>query len=314
MSLVSVIVPIYNVEKYLKVCIESLTNQTYKDLEIILVDDGSPDNSYLICEEYANKDSRIKILRKKNGGLSDARNAGLKIATGDYLFFVDSDDYIINDCIEILVEGIKNSNADIATCNYTQNESLLSFTKPKKIKSISSKKALKYILKETKLNTSASAKLIKSCLFKDIEFPVGKIYEDYATMYKVFDLAKKITITDVNKYFYRPNSESITGKKFYKKQLEYFEISNTVMCFIKDKYPDLQKYVNYRAIRMAVSFVKKISETNYGDLDDINFLISLIRKNSVNYLFSGYNIKSKMYALFISLFPKCALKFFKNKR
>ena len=114
--LISVIVPIYNVEEYLNRCVESIVNQTYQKLEIILVDDGSPDNCPRMCDDWAKKDSRIKVIHKENGGLSDARNAGMKITTGEYISFIDSDDYIETCMIEILYEAIKKYDCDIASC------------------------------------------------------------------------------------------------------------------------------------------------------------------------------------------------------
>lgn len=117
-DLISIIVPVYKVENYLSKCLDSMICQTYKNIEIILVDDGSPDNSGKICDDYAKKDSRIKVIHKENGGLSDARNAGLKIATGKYIGFVDSDDYISVEMYEKLYNQAKKEDADIACCNY----------------------------------------------------------------------------------------------------------------------------------------------------------------------------------------------------
>ena len=116
MPLISVIVPIYNVEKYLDRCVDSIINQTYKNLEIILVDDGSPDNCPQMCDDYAKKDSRIKVVHKENGGLSDARNVGMEVATGEYVSFIDSDDYISLDFYETLLETIVDNDSDIVEC------------------------------------------------------------------------------------------------------------------------------------------------------------------------------------------------------
>ena len=121
-QLISIIVPIYNVEDYLKRCIDSILGQTYKNLEVILVDDGSPDKCGKICEEYKLIDSRIKVIHKKNGGLSSARNNGLDIATGDFIGFVDSDDYIERNMYESLIEALNNNNADIATCGIIRED------------------------------------------------------------------------------------------------------------------------------------------------------------------------------------------------
>ena len=118
MDLISIIVPVYKVEKYLDKCVQSIVDQTYQNLEIILVDDGSPDNCGAMCDVWAKKDSRIKVIHKENGGLSDARNAGIKAASGEYIFLLDGDDYILKNAIELMYKGVTENNADIAICNY----------------------------------------------------------------------------------------------------------------------------------------------------------------------------------------------------
>ena len=308
---VSIIVPVFNVEKYIDECINSLLSQTHKDIEIILVDDESPDNCPKICDDYAMKDDRIKVLHKKNGGLSDARNAGIEIATGDYIMFVDSDDYITDDMVEQLLFVVDVSGMDIAACGYTGNMEDLNVGLCESIKSISSKKAIKCILKEQKINTSASTKLFKAQLFKNVRFPVGKIYEDYATIYKAIYNANGVAYINSKKYYYRPNPTGITGRGFYKKQLQYFEISNEVMSFVKENYPSYKRHVNNRATRMAISFCKNISKSKYDDLEDINYLISFIRNHIFSYSFSSYKFLSKAYGWFICFFPKKALHYFR---
>ena len=307
---VSIIVPVYNVEKYIYECVDSLLNQTYSDTEIILVDDASPDACPSICDEYALKDTRIKVIHKENGGLSDARNAGLDIATGDYVLFVDSDDYIVSDMVEQLMYMTEKSGVDIAACGYSGDVEALSVGVSDDYCIASAEKALKYILVEKRMNTSASTKLFAKSLFEDVRFPVGKIYEDYATIYKTFHRAGKIAYTEAKKYYYRPNPAGITGGKFYKKQLQYFEISDEVMGFVREQYPRYKKYVNYRATRMAISFYKNISRSHFEDKETTDFLVRIIRKNIFGYMFSGYALLSKAYGVLISIMPKIALKVF----
>ena len=307
---VSIIVPIYNVEKYIHECIDSLIGQTYSDVEIILVDDASPDGCPAICDEYAQKDERIRVIHKPNGGLSDARNAGIEIASGDYLIFVDSDDYIVSDMVEQLIYMAEESGADIAACGYSGDESGLSHEIERKFSVATSAEALKYILIEKKINTSASTKLFARELFCEVRFPVGKIYEDYATIYKALHLAKKIAYTEVCKYYYRPNPTGITGRKFYNKQLQYFEISQEVMEFVKREHPKYKKHVNNRAERMAISFYKSVSQAHFDDAQTISFLVKFIRKHIFGYLFSRYAPLSKAYGLMICVMPKTALKVF----
>lgn len=307
---VSIIVPIYNVEKYIYECVDSLIGQTYRDIEIILVDDASPDNCPAICDEYAQKDSRIKVIHKINGGLSDARNAGIEVASGDYLIFVDSDDYITLDMVEQMIYMAEKSGADIAACGYTGDEAGLSREPVEDFAVAGSAEALKYILIEKRINTSASTKLFARELFADVRFPVGKIYEDYATIYKALHLAKKVAYTEAKKYYYRPNPTGITGRKFYNKQLQYFEISDEVMEFVKKEYPKYERYVNDRAERMAISFYKSISQSRFDDKETIDFLVKFIRKHIFAYLFSRYALLSKAYGLMVCVMPKTALKVF----
>lgn len=177
-ELISVIIPIYNVEKYLKKCIDSIINQTYKNLEIILVDDGSPDNCGKICDEYAKKDQRIRVIHKKNGGLSDARNAGIDIAKGKYIAFVDSDDYVEKEYIEIMYKELKKNNVKIVQCGINKisdNEEIIDnygYLKDELINSqrIMEEKYTKYPIS----NVVAWNKLYDIDLFKNIRYPVRK--------------------------------------------------------------------------------------------------------------------------------------------
>ena len=308
--IVSIIVPVYNVEQYIYECVDSLLGQTYRDLEIILVDDASPDHCPAICDEYALKDTRIRVIHKPNGGLSDARNAGIEVATGHYIMFVDSDDYIVPTMVEHLVSMAEQSGSAIASCGYTGDLDKLSAETDGQFRVATSAEALKRILVEREISTSASTKLYETRLFDGVRFPVGKIYEDYATIYKVIHKAGKVAYNGENKYYYRPNPAGITGGKFYKKQMQYFEISDEVMAFVKAEHPKFVKYVNNRAERMAISFYKKVSESGFDDAETIRFLSRFIRKHIWRYLFSGYATTSKMYGLMVSVMPKAALKVF----
>lgn len=209
--LISVIVPIYKVEQYLPQCIDSIINQTYRNIEIILVDDGSPDHSGSICEEYAKRDSRLRVFHKKNGGLSDARNYGIKRAAGEYIGFVDSDDWLEPDMYELLVNLAEEERADIINCGYY-------FEYPQKKLAVNSIdrifdnpvdlcKALVY----DEINTGVVFKLYHKSCFLDVAFPNGRVFEDTATMYKLFLNAKKAVSISKPLYHYRKEREgSIT--------------------------------------------------------------------------------------------------------
>jgi len=218
-EIISVIVPIYSVEKYLSRCIESIINQTYRNIEIILVNDGSPDNCGQICDEYAKKDERIYVIHKKNGGLSDARNAGLKIAKGEYISFVDSDDWIHEKYIEKLYDLITKSNADISMCDFikTSDDNVKVDNSNEEITEYSNIEALD-LLMGGKLNVQfvvSWGKLYKRRLFENIKFPIGRIHEDEFTTYKLLYKAKKIVFTTSKLLFYWQREDSIMGTGEY---------------------------------------------------------------------------------------------------
>ena len=209
---ISVIVPVYNVENYLVQCVNSLIKQTYKNLEIILVDDGSTDSSGVLCEKLAYSDSRIKVYHKANGGVSDARNFGLKKATGNLIGFVDSDDYVDPLFFKSLEETMFRYDCDVVEChsvNFTDGNC-------PKVKYSDRVKCLdpKYWLTESNLGTFLPCvvwnKLYKKNLFEEIQFPVGRCYEDEAVMYKIIYRTNKVVRMESSLYFYRQREGSIT--------------------------------------------------------------------------------------------------------
>lgn len=311
--MITAIIPVYNVEKYLNECIESVLNQTYKDLEIILINDGSTDNSGKICDEYAKADSRIKVIHKENGGLSSARNAGIEVATGDYYTFIDSDDYITHDMTEQLLYALESTGADISVCKITENENEVQNTVTNSIMVYTKKQTLKFILTEKTILTVACGKLYKKELFDNIRYPEGKIYEDLGTTYKLVELSEKIALADVEKYYYRTNPESITKVNFANKNLDYFEIAEELQNYVQKHYPQYLKYAKNHSTRMAISFMRKISVSGFDDEKTIAFLVANIRRNIFGYIFSRYSIFSKMYGIFICINTKSALKFFNKK-
>ena len=205
-SLVSIIVPIYNVEKYLRRCVESILSQSYKKMEIILVDDGSEDGSSQICDYYEEIDERIHVVHKENGGLSDARNAGIDICKGEYLLFIDSDDYIRSDMVEGMLEVAIKEEADIVECGvlYEDEDSPKRSGKRKETelrKSFDHEQAVTNIL-DYKSRIMAWGKLYRTNLFKSIRFPYGKLHEDEFIVPFVVDLCSKYVYMDRQSYIY----------------------------------------------------------------------------------------------------------------
>lgn len=229
-DLISVVVPIYKVEKYLTKCVDSICSQTYKNLEIILVDDGSPDSCGDICEQYGKRDERIQVIHKENGGLSDARNAGLEAASGSYIIFIDSDDYIHAAMIETLYTLARNKKADIAVCGLKlifdeeKGDVQADITKAQTVTIASEEERLQYFFGKTQMIfTVAWNKLYKRELFQDIRYPKGKLHEDEFTTYKLMDKAERIAYTDAELYFYVQRKDSIMGIGFNMKRLSRLE-------------------------------------------------------------------------------------------
>ena len=213
MDLISIIVPIYNIEKYLRECVDSLVNQTYKNIEILLIDDGSTDSSGKIADELANKDDRIKVFHKKNGGLSDARNYGIEKASGKYLSFIDSDDYVSTDFIEFLYNNLIKNNVKISSCAFVHF-----FDDGVKKNVLFRNIEKKYDVYEAQIylntigyfNASSCNKLFDATLFDDIKFPVNVTSEDLFIMYKLIHKANGLYYNSEEKYFYRQRRGSIT--------------------------------------------------------------------------------------------------------
>lgn len=262
--LVSIIVPIYNVEKYLKECIESILNQTYKNLEIILIDDESPDNCGKICNDYALMDNRIKVIHKKNGGLSDARNAGLEIMTGEYLMFVDSDDYISYDCVEKLYELSVLHNADLVIGG---TEKFDDETKEVIWSTYSGKEEIQLFDKEKSMadmfeNGCASwARLYRSEIHKDILFPVGEINEDEAIVLRLLERCNSVVKTNCVIYNYRYRSQSITSTKWSIKKLDWVNHCKNNLEFVSLNHPEL---INVAKLRYKSSVVWALNNMTYN--------------------------------------------------
>lgn len=221
-DLISVVVPIYGVEEFLDNCVQSIFRQSYSNLEIILVDDGSPDRCGVMCDDYAKKDVRIKVIHKPNGGLSDARNAGIDIATGKYITFIDSDDYFSPDAIEYLYKLVKDHDADVSIGALKKTTSLSDASRANHLDVVrySNKEALEEMLYSKKFSTSAPAKLYKSELFDGVRYPLNKFSEDLFTTYKTLYKATSVVYGNQIIYYYYRRPGSITASHFSPKQYD----------------------------------------------------------------------------------------------
>lgn len=215
LPMISVIIPVYKVEKYLDGCIESVLAQTYDNLEIILVDDGSPDNCPQMCEQWAERDARIKVLHKPNGGASTARNAGLNVATGEYIGFVDSDDYIDKDMYLTMFNAIRDTGIKMACCasrTVRDNSETIysSDSGPATIKSFSVEEATDEIFSFS-MGTSFWRRLIHASVFEGLRFPEGEINEEYPLLIPVTKRAGGTAYVEKKLYYYRDRSDGVTG-------------------------------------------------------------------------------------------------------
>ncbi len=211
--MVSIIIPVYNVQDYLARCVGSVLTQTYTDLEIILVDDGSIDISGDICDEYALHDARVRVIHKENGGLSDARNAGLDVARGNYVAFIDADDYVHPSFVELLLKTINETGAQIAVSTWQE---LKDGDKPRKVKTkrprctiLTQEEAISSIFYQKKLNHSACSRIFETQLFNNLRFPEGMLYEDLAIIYPLLCKVEKVALINTPMYYYMHRQGSI---------------------------------------------------------------------------------------------------------
>ncbi len=287
-DLISIIIPVYKVEEYLEKCIESVLKQTYTNLQIILVDDGSPDNCGKICDEYAKKDPRIEVIHKVNGGLSDARNVGIAKAKGKYIGFVDSDDYIKEDMYEILINLIKEYDADVSICNLYDVIDGKEYIRNNEngIQEYSRLEILKEVLLDKNIQSYAWNKLYKKELFDEIKYPIGKKYEDIGTTFYVFEKCNKIVVTSKPEYYYLKRSDSLVNNVTESTVLDYTDIIIQRYLYTQKNIEELRKYNNYYLAKTLITahndieLLGSISEKMQEKYKELYNLVYNIMKNN----------------------------------
>ena len=226
MKLVSVVIPVYNVEKYVEKCLDSVINQTYQNLEIIIVNDGSTDNSLSVCQKKKLSDSRIKLINKENGGLSSARNAGIECAQGEFICFIDSDDWIELDYIEVLLNGMENTNVDISVIQMIKvkdfNKIAFQSESQTKWDIFERETAMRELFSSNLIGYSANNKLYRISLFKSIRYPEGMLMEDKGTTYRLIDSSTKVAVNGSTKYHYYLRDNSILRTDFNQKNFDSY--------------------------------------------------------------------------------------------
>lgn len=304
---ISIIIPIYNVEKYLPACVESILQQTYKNLEVILVDDGSPDRCPVICDELAQKDDRIQVIHQKNKGLSGARNTGIDNAQGDYLIFVDSDDTVEQTLVEELYTYAEKWNCAIVACgrNYIfEDGQIVCKIAHDESKVYGFEEAMQEMNSFRLFDMSAWAKIYRKELFEDIQFPEGKLSEDYYIMYKLFDKAQTIGYVAKPLYNYLQRQSSISRNK--KINHDFADAAKKQMEFLDDKYPQMSVlgHTAYASANLTVYdfYLKNGVKCPKDKLLEFK---KAVRDNLV-YIRKNKNI-SKAKRIQFELFDKCAV-------
>lgn len=305
-NLISVIVPVYNVEKYLSRCVESLINQTYTYLEIILVDDGSQDNSGILCDQYASQDERIKVIHKENGGLSSARNKGLNIASGKFISFVDSDDWIAIDMYEYMMRLMSENKADVVQCDLLQtNGDQQIDNKDEKIRIYEDKEICQFYMDfSTKTGSYSVWKfLYKRKLLESIKFREGKINEDIDFNYKVLSRCKRLVVSNQIKYFYYQDGNSLSTGGLKRRDFDLYDAAEALYQLTKNEtYGTINYLALVKKARTPFSLLCKIAYYGISDqsIDKktvVEVLKNQLKKSIFILLFSPIPLSRKILAI-----------------
>lgn len=316
MDLVSIIVPVYNVEKYINKCIDSIINQTYSNLEIILIDDGSPDQCGEICDKYAVLDKRIKVIHKSNGGLSDARNMGLDAATGDYIVFIDSDDYVDLNMISVLHKRIIESKADMVICNYLKvNEEGLIIEEKKENIPDFDKVYTGIDILDCVIQYGGSCfvtvwnRMYKKELWQNIRFPVGKQHEDEYVLHEICLNCDKVSGINTPLYFYRQRNDSIMNMKYNVRRLDAIEalFMRANALYNMKEYNLANEFYIWAATGLGEAYNKLDRKQKINKLK-LNYLLKLYRKNCFQFIKVAPSGKYILKYMFHYINPYYALK------
>ena len=304
MAKISVIIPVYNVEKYIHKCVDSVIGQTMQDIEIILVDDGTKDCCGEICDEYAEKDSRIKVVHKENGGLSDARNAGMKYATGECVVFVDSDDYIKNDMLEYMYKNLLEYDADFSTCGvYDVYGDHIIEQESMPVKLVSGEEAFSYILQGTHIKGAIWNKMFRRSLIEELEFPVGKTYEDVFYTCELMKKVKKVAVGTEPKYYYIHRENSITTRPYSLRDHDIIEGYTKTFKIVMEHFPNLKQEAQFRFFwSWFVVLDKMLTEKKYNEITQFKKIRSDLRKNVWKIVRNPYFQKSRKIAAIVLKF------------
>lgn len=313
-ALISIIVPVYKVEEFLDQCIKTIVEQTYRNLEIILVDDGSPDRCPEMCDAWAKRDSRIRVIHKENGGLSDARNAGLEIAKGDYIGFVDSDDVISFRMYGRLVQAAEDTGADIIECNYLRFEKEIPAEKSlqsENIRCYDTEEALEQLICESTFQHISWNKLYRKEILQTLRFEKGKLHEDVFLTYQAFGMCRKAAKIDEVLYYYRQRSQSIMGASFSLKNLDSLEARSRLLSCMEENHPTLAGIAQKQLMGSCLYFGQLALKSEDRKLINqaMQFIEPIYRKENRNRRFQATGKQRIWYLLAgISFITCCKLR------
>lgn len=311
MTLISVIIPVYKAEKYIERCIFSILRQTFQNIEVILVDDGSPDKSGEICDMWALKDKRIKVIHQKNAGAGAARNAGLRVAKGEYIGFVDSDDWIEPQMYEVMYNAIEKYSADVGMCNissrteFSMHESYDNRKFPFELKSQEEMLSIFFRVHGEKAILSVCRRLIHKSVLKDFMFVEGTISEDVSAAYYFITHSQRTVVTNFSFYNYYNNKKGVTKSPVTMKDFEYIEAFKQIFLDVKKRIPKFERYAYINYIRANYTILSKMDLFGYDSNDqDLNNkhkeLKQIVRKNFYVLLKWPMPISRKLLLLYVA--------------
>ncbi len=304
---ITVVIPVYNIEDFLPECLDSVIGQSYTNLEILVVNDGSTDGSLKICREYASRDKRITVISQENGGLSAARNTGIAAATGKYITFVDSDDYLHPDMLNLLYTRLKQEAADMASCQFMpvdEQSRLLPLGREYPAFTVEGKHhCMREFFLDTGIKTCAVAKLHPTAVFRELQYPVGKYHEDVYTTYRIIEDCRRIAVCSQPMYYYRQRSNSIMHHQFSPKHLDGVDAFTQRADYVNERYRGL-KILSRSGILYSANFcVKRLMRGETADEAIVSFLQQQYRRYEGYFLLGNSTLPAKLFSLaaFINL-------------
>ncbi len=309
-KLISIIVPIYNVERYVKKCLDSIVVQTYNNLEIILVDDGSTDNSPSICDEYAARDSRISVIHKPNGGLSSARNAALDVFKGEYVTFIDGDDVVGKRYVEALFELVEKFSVELSQVMFrsvSEKESEIAPEGSADSRLYTQKEALRDMMGQQHITNSACYKLYARHLFDDIRYPLNVYFEDVAVTYKIIFMVDRVAYSSEVLYDYIKRESSITRSKFSTKAMACIYYAEEMITAILKKYPDLYRECYARLCNAAFGVIHDIGDDKAEFCKEFDTAMNIIKKYRIYSALYGKSRRMLFYSV-MSYIPYFGVK------